>query len=221
MALTLDSLQAQITALQQQLSSLQGSEALQPTYLTVSPEGLTAATFSGTVQASGIIISSGTEGGGELSDSIQWLDSSGDVWSYIEGALLPTFPPRENYSDGVLAVGQGPSESIESLGFWMTLPMLIGGEAASGEEAEGASFINAITFGLKQIAFTGAIGQKAEIAHGLYAGGEAIAPQFAIVGMLDGTEFATVQQSATPDTDYLYVSANVDETRDVYWLAIG
>lgn len=49
-------LDQRVTALEQLVAGLQGSEALQPNYLTVTPGGLVGANFTGKLNASGVIL---------------------------------------------------------------------------------------------------------------------------------------------------------------------
>lgn len=67
-----DSLQQRVSALEQAIAGLQGSEALQPNYLTVSPSGQVGANFSGKITASELDLI-----GGAGASPIKWVTTGG------------------------------------------------------------------------------------------------------------------------------------------------
>jgi hypothetical protein len=54
------SLEGRVTALEQAIANLQGSEALNPNYLTVTPQGLVGADFTGVINAQGLVLPAAT-----------------------------------------------------------------------------------------------------------------------------------------------------------------
>lgn len=69
-------LDQRVTALEQLVAGLQGSEALQPNYLTVTPGGQVGADFTGKISADGIVLSPWIAGGpGPITDhDVAWVD---------------------------------------------------------------------------------------------------------------------------------------------------
>lgn len=205
------------------------SEETQATYMTVTPTGQIGAVFTGGVQ---------------IPEQPSSLAGAGNSFNFFGAAGITEsmigFHSGTNHVLA-LAVGVPPSPSTE----FAVLRMDANASGASGSadvvaqaqdptvgvlqtavvlnSAAQSSFLQLLStqklrlaFGSAGLAFNGVIGQNIAIAHGL-----GVAPQVAGIFAQDGTEFLTVQQSASPDATNIYVSANVNGTRAINWIALG
>jgi hypothetical protein len=89
MALTLGDLERRVTALEAQAT---GAETLSPNYLTVDAAGHVGASFTGLINALGLILPAGVVSGPPLSSQIQWTRQAdgaliADLLSYESGTV--------------------------------------------------------------------------------------------------------------------------------------
>jgi hypothetical protein len=147
---SLASLQAQITALKQQMQQVaataQGGETLQPTYLTVSPTGQVGANFSGVVSASALALKAGTARGGYVANSVQWVRQSdgalvafAEAWNAAANDELTLQATQATAGDatGVLLMANGLAGSGNA-------SLAINGCSSSGANASTGLFAGAI-----------------------------------------------------------------------------
>lgn len=76
-ALGVGDLTQRVAALEQAIAGLQGSEALSPNYMTVTPGGLVGADFTGLVNALGLVLPTGQGGAQTGANEINWQDATG------------------------------------------------------------------------------------------------------------------------------------------------
>lgn len=78
-ALGAGTLEQRVAALEQAIAGLQGSEALNPNYLTLTPAGLVGANFTGVINALGLTLPAYQAGGAPTpaGNAIEWIRSDG------------------------------------------------------------------------------------------------------------------------------------------------
>jgi hypothetical protein len=125
-AQAIQSLQLQIQALQQQMQQVaamaQGGETLQPTYLTVSPSGQVSASFSGQVNALGLILPAGIASSPPDTSRVEWRRTSdnalvADVFAYHDILLGGDHLQANVYgaTNAVAEIGAIAGSSISSV----------------------------------------------------------------------------------------------------------